>query len=440
MCRRFTWGPLHATLLWVVSLDRTRITFRRELWRSVSAGIVDTAANTFLLLIAVRNFEAGALLKASIAGGSSIGLLLSPAFVSLAQNRRWAPTRAVAACLAFGSIASLVAVFTPTTFPFLYMLAGVMALASATISIPLMTQVYQDNYPPANRGRYYSRTVMLRIGAAIIFGALAGPFLDPHPKTYEVFLGSHAPAVVAWLESQGERFRVLLLLFGVALASGARAVSGIPSEPLSPSGAANPLHALRYIRTDATFRNTLIAWMLMGFANLGMLPLRIEYLGNPKFGLALSAAEIAVLTIVLPNLARILLSPVWGWLFDRMNFFTMRITLNIGFALGIAAFFTSTTWTGLMVGSVFYGISTAGGDVAWGLWVTKITTPDRVADYMGIHTFFTGIRGILAPIVAFQAIQIWPPVTLGAAAGGIIVLSSVLLIPEMMASARERRR
>ena len=60
-----------------------------------------------------------------------------------------------------------------------------------------------------------------------------------------------------------------------------------------------------------------------------------------------------VLTGVVPNLARLCMSPIWGWLFDHMNFFALRVTLNLGFALGILTFFlsdqtsvTSTTRSG----------------------------------------------------------------------------------------------
>ena len=78
----------------------------------------------------------------------------------------------------------------------------------------------------------------------------------------------------------------------------------------------------------------------MGFANLMMLPLRVEYLANERYGLALSTSTIALLTGVIPNLARLVVSPLWGRLFDQINFFLLRIILNLGFALGILTFFT----------------------------------------------------------------------------------------------------
>jgi len=200
---------------------------------------------------------------------------------------------------------------------------------------------------------------------------------------------------------------------------------------LKASGGKHPFRALRFVRTDRLFRQTLICWMLMGFANLMMNPLRVEYLANPKYTLTLTVSAIALFTGVIPNLVRLVLSPVWGWLFDHMNFFVLRITLNLGFALGILAFFTSHSPAGLVMGAVIYGISNAGGDVAWSLWVTKFAPPERVADYMAVHTFFTGVRGVIAPIVAFQLALELPMAVLGFISSTLIVAATLLLVPEI---------
>ena len=68
--------------------------------------------------------------------------------------------------------------------------------------------------------------------------------------------------------------------------------------------------------------------------------------------------------------------------------------------------------------------------MAWGLWVTKFTTPERVADYMSVHTFFTGVRGVLAPVVAFEIAHAVSLPTLGWFSAGLIVAASAMLLPE----------
>jgi MFS family permease len=395
----------------VITLDpdpaRTALTYRLEKWRAASSGVLETAGTVFLLLIAVRSFQAGANAKALVASGGSVGLLLTPLVVALVQHLGWPAARAAAVLAAAGAVCFLFMAAVPL-LP-VFVLGSVLSMAGASAAVPLMTQVYQENYPAARRGQFFSRTVMIRIGVAALFSEIAGQAFSRHL----------------------EHFRVLLLVFAGAFAVAAVCLAGCPSRPLDRAGSRNPLRSLRYAGSDRVFRQTLICWMLMGFANLMMLPMRVEYLANPKYGLALSPGEIAFLIGVVPNSARLLLSPLWGWLFDRMNFFVLRVTLNAGFALGILAFFTSDSVTGLVVGAVIHGMSNAGGDVAWGLWVTKFAPPNRVADYMSVHTFFTGVRGVAAPIVAFHLVNRIPRSSLGMLAGGMIVVASLLLLPEI---------
>lgn len=390
----------------MLSLDVTAQTYRFERWRSVANGILETGGTTFLLLIAVKQLEAGATAKALVAGGGSAGLMLSPLVVSLVQSLGWPAARAASRLAWMGTISFLVMVL----FPILpvFVVGSVLAMAASSSAIPLMTQVYQENYPERRRGYFFSRTVMIRIGVAAVFSEGAGRALSGHL----------------------EYFPWLLLVFSSAFAFAGFCLSRCPSRPLARSEGSHPFRSLRYAKTDRLFRQTLICWMLMGFANLMMLPMRVEYLANPRYGLALGVGEIAFLTGVIPNVARLVVNPLWGWLFDRMNFFVLRVGLNVGFAMGILAFFTSDNVTGLVVGAIVYGISNAGGDVAWGLWVTKFAPPDRVADYMSVHTFFTGVRGVAAPLCAFHLVAILEIRTLGWISAGLIAVASLLLLPE----------
>jgi MFS family permease len=386
--------------------SRTELTYRYERWRALSSGILETAATTFLLLIAVRWFEAGATSKALVAGGGSFGLLISPWLVSYVENRGWPTSMAASRLAAVGAISLLLPALIPV-LP-LFIAASVIGMASSAASIPLLTQIYQENYPERERGRRFSRTLMIRIATAALFSHLAGSALTAHL----------------------EYFRVLLLIFSAAFAFASYCLWHCPSRPLVASGGKHPFRALRFAREDALFRRTLISWMLMGFGNLMMFPLRVEYLANPDYGMELTAVTIALLTGVIPNLARLVLSPIWGWLFDHMNFFMLRFTLNIGFAAGILAFFTSQEMNGLILGAVIFGVSNAGGDVAWSLWVTKFAPPNRVADYMSVHTFFTGLRGVLAPLVAFHLAAQVSLFLLAVISVGLILAAALMLVPE----------
>src|SRR6185369_7815934 len=79
-----------------VEPDRTRITYRSERWRAVAAGVIETAGTTFLLLVAVKHFHAGAIAKGLVASGGALGQMLGPAVVSLVSRLRWTSSKGAA--------------------------------------------------------------------------------------------------------------------------------------------------------------------------------------------------------------------------------------------------------------------------------------------------------------------------------------------------------
>ena len=400
--------------------SRTLLTYRLERWRAVSAGILESAGATFLLLIAVRWFEAGASAKAFIAAGGSLGLMLTPLVVTYVATLRWPAALTASRLAVFGASCFLMTAIFPL-LP-LYVVGAVLAMTASSAAIPLLTQIYLENYPERQRGKLFSRTFMIRIATAAVFSHLAGRALSGHISY----------------------FRWLLIIFAAAFGLAAFCLARIPSQPLTALEGTHPFRALRYARDDRVFRITLISWMFLGIATLMMLPLRVEYLANPEHGITLrgaqlTAANIALLTGVIPNIARLLLNPFWGWLFDRMNFFVLRIMLNLGFAFGAISFFVGGTMPWLAVGAVFFGFSNSGADVAWGLWVTKFAPPGRVADYMSVHTFFTGVRGLIAPLVAFHLIARLPFHLVGWICAGLILIGTALLVPEIQAGKGARK-
>lgn len=424
-------------------LQRTKTTYHYELWRAASTGIMETAGSTFLLVIAVVWFQTGFFAKALVAGAGSLGLLISPLAVSWVTATGWTISKASARIMAVGAgclVISAVWLGGPVAVGILlgpdhaltrllaglpqlpvFIVASVIGMATYSAVIPLLTQMYQENYPETERGRRFSRTVMIRIGTAAVFGKVAGDALSGNL----------------------EYFAVLLLVFGLASGFGSWCVARCPTRPLAAADGPHLSRAWRFVREDVLFRRILICWMLMGFANLMMLPLRVEYLANPKhnitFGdVAPTVGLIALLTTVIPNVARLVLSPLWGYLFDHINFFALRVILNLGFAVGVLTFFMSNTLAGMVAAAVVYGVSHAGGDVAWSLWVTKFAPPERVADYMSVHTALTGVRGVLAPLIAFYSINHLTLTALAWISAGLIVAATLMLIPEIRYDRRVR--
>ena len=357
---------------------------------------------TFLLIILVRHFHGTSLDKSIVAAAGTSGLLLSPLLLFVSRNLGFSAPKTLSRLLAISSCAFLVAatMSDPTLFVALVTI-GILLPSTAS---PLLTSIFNNNYPPHKRGRLYAQNQAIRILTSIIFGGIAGWFITGAVELYYV----------------------LILIFAAALACSSYLVSQIPGEnqstPPSPL-----LSCFTYLASDSLLRNTTISWMLLGFGNLMMLPLRVEYLANPTYGLNLSELEIAAFVSVLPNIARLGGTYVRGRLFDSMNFFTLRMVLNLSFLTGIVSFFMSSSPWGLALSAVIFGFSTSGGDVAWTLWVTKFAPADRVPDYMAVHTFFTGIRGLLAPITAFTLLGVMSIQALSLLSAGLILMATILL-------------
>lgn len=387
--------------------SRTARTYFYECLRSLAFGAIEAANTTFLILMAVRWLHAGPLAKGLVAAGSGVGYLIGPVVVQVVLASGATATRAAGWMVMAGAVSLLTSAIW-TAAP-LFVVTSVVAMATAFGIIPLLTQVYQDNYPASSRGKYFSRALAIRMASATVVSWGAG----------------------ALLASDINYARWLLAAFAAALAFSGWCLWRVPSNPLHDSGDRHPLRAMQLGWEDRIFRTMLISWMLMGFGNLMMLPLRVEYLASPAYHFDMSPSKVALLTGVIPNLARLVMSPVWGWLFDRANFFVLRMTLNVGFALGIASFFMSDSMFGLVFSAITFGISVAGGDVAWSLWVTRVAPPTRVADYMGVHTFFTGVRALVAPVLGFALVARWSMVAMGWFTAALIAAATVMLIPEL---------
>ncbi len=374
--------------------------------RSVPAGVLVPIETTIVLTIAITRFDAAGWVKGVIAAAAGVGLVASP-FVTAAARRRRRPVMLIAAAVSvLGAAGFLLAAAGPLP---LMVLGAVVGVAAISAPIPLLTATYERNFSVLDRGRRVGRGMAVRVAAGALAGFAMGEYLKRHP----------------------DRWWQLLVVAAVAMAAVALCQANVPSEPLPPvEGRTSALPHFHLLGEDRQLRLTLAAWMLMGFGNLMLLPLRVEYLASPRYGIVADAARITLLTVTVPSIVRLVCMPLFGRLFDRMSFFTARIMVNLLFALYVAAFFSGTSDVGLLLGAVALGVGSAGGDLMWSLWVTKFAPPGRVADYMGLHTFFTGVRAVLAPLLGFFVIERLALESVAWIAAALIVVSSMVLLPE----------
>ncbi len=393
-------------------------TFRLERWRSIAAGITETANAAFFTVVAITFFQSSQTAKGLLMANTSFGMLLAPVVLWWAARRGWLMARGISLLSYVAAIACVLGMVTTGGHFWLedgeiFILSGVIAYAAAASAAPLYAAIYQANYRKETRGKLFAANYFLRILSGIIFAWLTGRLLQRDPGYYPIVLACYAACFVfsGWV------------------------VSRMPAAPLEARGGRNPLTAMRHVKEDRLFRWTLVSWMLLGFANLAMFPLRTEYLKNPHYGINLSIEDVFLYTSVIPNCARLALNPFVGSLFDKMNFFKLRIILNMGFMLGMLSFFTGTGALGLATGAILFGFANAGADVVWNLWVTKIATPEKTAEYMAVHSFLTGVRGVIAPLCAYHLAYRYGVMPMAWGCALLVVLGSVLLWRERAAFA-----
>jgi MFS family permease len=333
--------------------------------------------STFALLIAIRHYGAPESYKAFIAAAWPIGFLLTPLTLHCVAKRQFRPSLASASMFALAALLMVGATVVQSLTVFT---AFIIASQMATVQQgPLMIQIYAENYPASERGKRMTTPYILTATSMILFSLLGGWLLDRSINSYHL----------------------LFVIMVVSAAVCAWATNRIPSTTLSTEHVGNPWQNFSLIWKDKLFGYLLGSWMLLGLGNLITMPIRVEYLANPKFGINADNTSIAFLLVVVPAAARILSTKLWGHLFDKLHFITIRNLLNIFFLLGIAGFFFTTNIFLLTFAMILVGLATGGGKIIWSLWVTRIASHEKVSSYMSIHMALTGFRGTLAPFIGY---------------------------------------
>lgn len=369
-----------------MSRTASSLMFRNEMWRSVPAGILDTAYNTFGMIVAVKVFAAGEGAKALFLSSPRAGMIAAIFVVPLLLRFRSTVAQTAALTQMAGGVAFGVSAAFPQSEA--WFIAGIsLGFILFSLQIPLMTQLYRANYPPHMRGRLFAIASITRAFGAALFSYAGGWLLGWRIGAYPWLLWTFA-----------------LMAFASGLLT-----YGLPATPWEvPESEDRGLwRSWKWVGRDHDFRTLLISWMLMGLGNLIAAALFVEYLANPAHGIGLGADEVAWLTGVVPLVFRLASSYHWGVLFDRAPFFVVRITLNLITAVSILFFYLghNAWWWG--AGMALTGLSLAGGNVAWALFVTKLAPEHAVAEYMSVHTFLTGIRGVAAPFLAYAMVAWW---------------------------------
>lgn len=388
-------------------------TFWLENLRAFPAGILETLATTFTILIADRVFHAGGWAKASLVALPSLGLWLSLFVVQGVRRSGLSANLVLALIFALAGAGFSISALAGDHFA-IFFFGMAIASVTLTLNLPLFSQIYRRHYPDEVRGRLFSITAFLRkvfaIATALVFGWL--------------------------LERSLESYPLLLWCYAVASFAMAGLVMAIERVGLRRSKQVKLFDAFRHAGEDVRFRKILTSWMILGMGNLLCFALFVEYVTNKDYGIALSEGHVSLITTVIPEGCFFCFVLIWGRLFDRVDFYILRCLINLFFAFGILFYFLGDGLWSLYLGIGLHGIAKAGGNVAWSLWVTKFADAENVAEYMSVHTFLTGCRGVIAPFIAFPLAASLGPATVGVIGASMIFVATAMLIPDIKSRSR----
>jgi len=387
-------------------------TFKCDMWRGFFEGVLSTGSQTFILFIAIRYYSAGETTKALIGAAPFIGMFSSLLLVHYASRTHMKKATWGAMPSAITGVALILAAWTQSLT--MFAILSITAYICRSALLPFLTSIYGDNYPRERRANLFSKPLIMTVGTAAVFG----------------FVGAY------FLEGDIERFCWLFTFIGVCGLLKAVAIYSMPSKVIEDGDHSHPFGNLKYMFTDRSFGYVLLTWFIMGFANLWTIPLRVDYLTSAEYGIEGSAMMVALLITIIPDSMRVLFIPFWARRFDKMNFVTLRIVLNLLFAVGVGIFFVSKNPIMIGLGSAFIGIAFAGGSIAWSLWVTLYAPKDKVAAYMSVHVFLTGVRGTIGPFVGYWAAGLIGTVSIGFISSAMMVIASIMLIPEIKHGAK----
>lgn len=382
-------------------------TFRWDIARGFFRGILTSGTQTFGLFIAIRYFNADLFSKSLIGSAPFMGMILSLFLFHYAAMTNLKKSLCGAGPILLSGIFLILAATADSLWVYsVCVIAGFMLL---TAIIPFMTSIYHDNYPANRRGSLFSKAVLVTVLVSIVAGFLGSSMMDRDPGSY----------------------RWVLVALGLAALGKSYSIWRMPTHGIEDHNHTNPFSHMKLVIQDKSFGYVLLTWFIMGFANLWVLPLRVDYLTSSEYGIEGSALFVATLITIIPDLMRAFSAPLLAKLFDRINFIVLRMIINVLFACGIALFFLTHDPVVIGLGSALIGIAFGGGTVAWGLWVTKYAPPDKVGAYMSIHVFLTGVRGTIGPLIGFWVVQRIGVTAIGWVSFGLMMLATVMLIPEI---------
>lgn len=321
---------------------------------------------------------------AALRAAPHLGLLLSLAWVAFGRGRSplrmifWPELISRIALVALAFTAGLRDDLVATVFT---IVVGT-SHAIVAVTVPFITTLYGIVYPAACRARIVAYGRMLHGVAGIASAWGLGTLFQVDPAAHR------------WVYPA-------LGLLGLGLTWSFCTMPVDAARERAPRVAAS---AWTVLREDRMFRRFQGFQFLLGFANLGAIPVVDVYV-REELGLPIGFAVLIVAQGVIGQACTLLTVRAQGALFDRIGVVWHRTLTSslLGIAFIIWAF--ADRFELGVAAALLTGLGMAGGQIIWIIGSLSFAPPERFSTYNGIHTFLTGLRGVSAPLVGVALLR-----------------------------------
>ncbi len=399
----------------------SRYTFRRHLPSAACEGVLYGLLMGLADIVLTKGLHASAGYVTALAMVFPVSLLLSSVFAGLMLGREKRGFFLAAGVLGRLPLVLVALVDSPLPFVALMFLVA----ASQSITVTAQNSIIQANYPAEARSRIFARVQVFSSAASILAALTAGLILEANEAAYKAIypvagaLGFLSTVLLSRIKVRGARRR-----FKAGVARAPLRLGGALREAVQAA-----VDGMRILREEPLFRRFEAGFFLYGMAFMCMQPIIPIYLTRT---LEASYVEAALAKQGAFGLATLLALPFMGRLLDRRG--PIRASARI---FAVLALFPLTLAAARDMGVAYaafalYGIAMAGVHLIWNLSSIHFARDRDSGPFQGVHVTLVGLRGMLAPLLGYAALELGRP-RLG------MFLSSGLLVAAVAVMVRLRR-
>lgn len=384
----------------------TRGLYRRELFAWVFLPLMIGAADGSVVGVITKNAFEGRVdasvlnfAVAIITGANAFANISSFLWASLSHGRH--KIRFVVGLILLATCFVLMMGFAPLDETGLIMfVVGVVGARVCWAGVAtLRSTVWRANYPRHVRARITGKFATIQALIIAGIGAGFGWLMDWDITVYRiVFPFAGVCGIVGAL-----MYRRLRVRSHVRLLRNERTGDQLPRG--------TPLSVVRILLGDRPFLVFMTCQFIFGLGNM-MINAPLAIMLKDTFGVQNLVGILIMFTI--PVTIMPIAIPIWARLMDRSHIVRFRAIHSWMFVTAALCFFIAAESAGqpfalalLFGAAVVRGLAFGGGVLAWNLGHHDFATVDQASQYMGVHMTLTGIRGLIAPILAWALYEIF---------------------------------